>query len=62
MTIITALIPRLRYRTGLVVAIRCTSCRSWRAPRRFNRRSNICHGCSYGAAHRRITDRANQGG
>ena len=58
MTTFAALIPRLRYRTGRVVAIRCTSCRAWRNPRQFTRRSNTCHGCSYGAARRRITARA----
>jgi uncharacterized C2H2 Zn-finger protein len=62
MTTFAALIPRVRYRTGRVVAIRCPSCRSWRDPRRFTRRSNTCHGCSYGGASRRIAARAHRRG
>ena len=62
MTTLTALIPRLRYRTGRVVAIRCTACRAWHKPRHFNRHSNTCHGCSYGAGRRRITARADRRG
>jgi hypothetical protein len=62
MTTFATFIPRLRYRTGRVVAIRCTSCRTWRNPRMFDRRSNTCHGCSYGAARRRLTARAHRRG
>ncbi len=62
MTTLAALIPRLRYRTGRIVAIRCTGCRLWRKPRHVNPRTTTCHGCSYGAARRRITARAKQRG
>ncbi|MEV6845464.1 hypothetical protein [Actinoplanes sp. NPDC051411] len=57
MTTITGLIPRLRYRTGRVVSIRCAACRTWRKPRAFDLNTNICHDCSYGAAHKRVTAR-----
>ena len=59
MTSIAALIPRLRYRTGRVVAIRCTACHLWRKPRHFNQRTNTCHGCCYGAARRHLAAHLN---
>jgi hypothetical protein len=59
MTSIAALIPRLRWhRTGRVVAIRCTTCRTWRKPNRFAPTGNVCGFCRYGEAHRRVLDRA----
>lgn len=59
MTTITALVPRIRlHRTGRIVAVRCTRCRTWRKPNLFTARSNVCHRCSYGAARRRLLDRA----
>lgn len=58
MSTLTALIPRLRYRTGRVVSIRCAACRTWRKPRHFDRNTNTCHDCVHGAAHKRFTDRA----
>ncbi len=60
MTSIAVLIPRLRYRTGRVVAFRCTACHLWHKPRRFDLRTTTCHSCSYGAARKRITARANR--
>ncbi len=48
MTPLTALIPRLRYRTGRVVAIRCATCRTWRNPRHFPRNSTTCRRCPSG--------------
>ena len=54
---ITALIPRLRYRTGRVVAIRCTACRLWRKTRHFDRTASTCRTCSNGPAARRIAAR-----
>jgi hypothetical protein len=62
MTTIAALIPRIRYRTGRVVAIRCATCRAWRKPRHFNRNTNTCRACCYGQARRRITARADRRG
>jgi hypothetical protein len=62
MTTITALIPRIRYRTARVVAIRCTGCRTWRKPRHFDRNAGTCRACSHSAAHRRITARADRRG
>ncbi len=62
MTMLAALIPRLRYCTGRVVAIRCTACHLWRKPRHFARRTNVCHDCCYGAARRRLLDRASRRG
>ncbi len=62
MTTFAALIPRLRYRTSRVIAIRCTACKTWRKPRHFNPRTNTCHGCAHEAAHRRITTRATRRG
>jgi hypothetical protein len=60
---ISTLIPRLRWhRTGLVVAIRCAACRTWRKPKAFNRNANTCHYCTYPAARRRVTGRAAQRG
>ena len=59
MTSIAALIPRLRYRTGRVVAIRCATCRTWRKPNQFNRHATTCHGCCYGAARRRLAAHLN---
>ena len=58
MTTISALIPRIRFRTGRVVAIRCTKCRTWRKPNLFSRSTNVCRLCSYGEARRRILERA----
>jgi hypothetical protein len=61
MTTITALIPRLRLnRTGRIVSVRCAACRTWRKPRHFDRNPNTCHDCVYGAARKRVTDRAAQ--
>ena len=62
MTSITALIPRIRHRTGRVVAIRCTACHLWRKPRHFTRTTNTCRSCSYGQARRRTTARADRRG
>ena len=62
MTTITALIPRIRYRTARIVAIRCTRCRTWRKPRHFDCNANTCRVCSYSAAYRRITARADRRG
>jgi hypothetical protein len=62
MTTIAALIPRLRYRTGRIVAIRCATCKTWRKPRHFDPRTNVCHGCTYEAARRRIATRATRRG
>jgi single-stranded DNA-binding protein len=53
MTTLSALIPRMRYRTGRVVAIRCATCRTWRKTRRFNRNGTVCHTCIRLAATRR---------
>lgn len=59
MTTITALIPRLRWnRAGRIVSIRCAACRTWRKPRAFDRNTNTCHDCAYGAARKRVTNRA----
>jgi hypothetical protein len=58
MTTIAALIPRLRRRTGRVIAIRCTKCRTWRKPNLFARNTNVCRPCTYGEARRRVLDRA----
>lgn len=61
MTSIAAFIPRIRWhRTGRVVAIRCAACRTWRKPYCFARNSNTCHECTYGAARRRVTRRADR--
>ena len=49
MSTLTALIPRLRYRTGRVVSIGCSTCRKWRKPRHFSRNTNTCHTCVYDA-------------
>ena len=55
---IPVLVPRIRrHRTGRVVAIRCTTCRTWRKPRHVDRHTGTCHTCSYTAAHRRVTAR-----
>jgi hypothetical protein len=58
MTTVAALIPRIpriRFqRSGRVIAIRCTTCRTWRKPNLFTHRSNVCHACTYGAARRRL--------
>lgn len=62
MTTLTALIPRLRVRTGQVVAIRCIACRQWRKPRHFNRTGSNCNDCSHGAARRRLRLRATRRG
>ncbi|GAB1643851.1 hypothetical protein [Krasilnikovia sp. MM14-A1259] len=40
--------PRLRFRTGRVVAIRCTTCRLWRNPRQYGRSSTTCRACRNG--------------
>jgi ssDNA-binding Zn-finger/Zn-ribbon topoisomerase 1 len=62
MTSITDLIPRLRlHRTGRVVAVRCTKCRTWRKPNRFDRNTNVCRPCTYGEARRRVLDRTDSG-
>jgi hypothetical protein len=45
MTTINGIIPRLRYRTGRVVAIRCAACRTWRKPRCFAPNANTCRIC-----------------
>ncbi|MET8146890.1 hypothetical protein ACIBSW_14080 [Actinoplanes sp. NPDC049668] len=59
MPTIAALIPRLRlHRTGRVIAIRCTKCRTWRKPNLFARNINACRRCTYGEARRRVLDRA----
>jgi hypothetical protein len=59
MTTIAALIPRLRlHRTGRVIAIRCTTCRTWRKPNLFTHTANVCRPCTYGEARRRVLDRA----
>jgi hypothetical protein len=59
MTSITAFIPRLRVqRTGRIIAIRCTRCRTWRKPRHFTRDANTCHACVYGESRAHVRDRA----
>ena len=60
MTTIAALIPRLRYRTGRVVAIRCTTCHLWRKTRHFDRNTNTCRTCTHGPAARRLAARADR--
>jgi hypothetical protein len=60
MTSIAALIPRIRFhRTGRVVAIRCTRCRTWRKPHLFARNGNTCQPCTYDQARRRVLSRTN---
>ena len=45
MSTVNGIIPRLRYRTGRVVAIRCAACRTWRKPRCFAPNANTCRTC-----------------
>jgi hypothetical protein len=59
MTTVAALIPRLRlHRTGRIIAIRCTKCRTWRKPNLFTQYTNVCRLCSYGEARRRVLEHA----
>ena len=55
-------LSEVRATVGRFVSIRCATCRTWRKPRHFDRNTNTCRACAYGAAHRRLTARAARNG